>query len=101
MKQRWPVVRLTLLLIYLGALPLLPDASSLLALVLLALMLVITVPFALRSAPTLPQSIHQSDQSLGLESVGSRLWQLMRPAAPGSPGTTRSRAPSRLAACRG
>ncbi|NLB47798.1 MAG: hypothetical protein GX814_08725 [Microbacteriaceae bacterium] len=101
MEKRWASIKLTLLLLYLGVLPLTPDVPLPFAFALLAIALVTAVPLILRFARTLSQRFFTPGQPSIVRSAPPGAWQLLRPVAPGTRGTVRSRAPSSLLAARG
>lgn len=101
MKKRWASIKLTLLLLYLGVLPLTPDVPLPFAFALLALALIAAVPLFLLFARSLSHRLFTPVQSSIIYSSPPGVWQLLRPVAPGSRGTVRSRAPSRLLAAHG
>ncbi|SJN12064.1 hypothetical protein FM113_13775 [Leucobacter sp. 7(1)] len=101
MEKRWASMKLTLLLVYLGVLPLTPDVPLPFAFVLLALALVAAVPLFLRFARTLSHRFFPRVQPSIVRSTTLGAWQLLRPVAPGARGTVRSRAPSGLLATHG
>lgn len=101
MKQRWPAIKITLVLLYLGVLPLAPDTPLFFAFALLALALVATVPVFLQFTRALCRPVSAVDDPTDGFSGSPGLWQLLRPVAPGTRGMVRSRAPSRLAAAHG
>jgi hypothetical protein len=100
-EKRWAWIKLTLVLLYLGVLPLTPDVPLPFAFVLLALALVATVPLCLRFARTLSHRLFAPVPPSIVRSTTPDVWQLIRPVAPGARGTVRSRAPSGLRAARG
>lgn len=100
MEKRWASMKLTLLLFYLGVLPLAPDIPLPLAFAfaLLAVALLATLPTLARFART---SHHGFFTPVYLSSVRAAMpvtWQLLRPVTLGARGTVRSRAPSGLSA---
>lgn len=103
MEKRLASFKLTLLLLYLGVLPLTPEIPLPFAFVVLALFAVAMLaaaPFFARAVRKLFQrSVSETHLAVGLAlTPGS--WQLLRPAPPGGRGTVRSRAPSgQFAAC--
>jgi len=99
--KRWASIKLTLVLLYLGVLPLTPDVPLPFAFALLALALVAAVPLFLRFARTLSQRFFAPVQSSFVRFATPGSWQLLRPVAPGTRGTVRSRAPSRPMAAHG
>ncbi len=101
MEKRWASIKLTLLLLYLGVLPLTPDVPLPFTFLLLALALVAAVPFFLQFARTLSHGFFTPVQPSLVRSATPGAWQLRRPVAPGSRGTVRSRAPSGLLAIHG
>lgn len=103
MEKRWASIKLTLLLLYLGVLPLAPDVPLpfAFAFALLALALITAVPLFLRFARILVSRSFEPVQQSAVRSATPGSWQLLRPVAPGTPGTVRSRAPSGLIAAHG
>lgn len=101
MEKRWASIKLTLVLLYLGVLPLTPDVPLPFAFALLALALDAAVPLFLRFSRTLSCRFFAPVQPLIVRSATPGSWQLLRPVAPGTPGTVRSRAPSSLLAAHG
>lgn len=101
MEKRWASIKLTLVLLYLGVLPLTPDVPLPFAFALLAIALVAAVPLFLRFARTLSRRFFVPFQSSVVRSATPGSWQLLRPVAPGSRGTVRSRAPSGVLAAHG
>lgn len=100
-EKRWASIKLTLVLLYLGALPLTPEVPLPFAFVLLALALVAAVPLFVRFVRTLACRFFAPVQPLGGQLASPSGWQLLRPVAPGTRGTVRSRAPSGLLAAHG
>ncbi|MHA3683009.1 hypothetical protein ACXR2T_00390 [Leucobacter sp. HY1910] len=98
MEKRWASMKLTLLLLYLGVLPLTPDVPLPFAFVLLALALIAAVPLIQRFARTLCHRHFTPVQQSIVHTATLGAWQLLRPVAPGTSGTVRSRAPSGLLA---
>lgn len=94
MEKRWASIKLTLLLLYLGVLPLAPDVPLPFAFALLAIVLVAAVPLFLHFARTLSHRFCTPVQPSIVRSATPGTWQLLRPVAPGTRGTVRSRAPS-------
>lgn len=101
MEKRWASIRLTLVLFYLGVLPLTLDVPIPFAFALLTLALVVAVPLCLRFARTLSQLFFPPVLSSGARFATPGSWQLLRSVAPGARGAVRSRAPSRLLAAHG
>lgn len=101
MEKRWASIKLTLLLLYLGVLPLTPDGPLPFAFALLALALVAAVPLCLQFTRTLSHRFFTPVQPSIARSATPRAWQLCRPVAPGTRGTVRLRAPSGLLAAHG
>lgn len=100
-EKRWVSMKLTLLLLYLGVLPLAPDVPLPFAFALLALALITAVPLFLRFARILVSQFFAPVQRSAVRSATPGSWQLLRPVAPGAPGTVHSRAPSGLIAAHG
>jgi len=82
-------------------LPLVPDLPFPFALVLLAFALVAAVPVFVQVVRALCGQVSASAQPSAVRRDAPDLGQLRRPAAPGTPGTVRSRAPSHLTAALG
>lgn len=101
MEKRWASIKLTLLLLYLGVLPLTPDVPLPFAFALLAVALVAAVPIFLQFARTLSHRLFTPVQPSIVHSAMPVAWQLRRPVAPGTRGTVRSRAPSSLLTAHG
>lgn len=98
MRQRWPAIRLTLVLLYLGVLPQMPDAPLLVAFALLAAAVVVAVPVMVRFASTFARAAVGSRHPAASGTPDPSF--PVRPAAAHTLGTARPRAPSRLvAAC--
>lgn len=100
-EKSWASIRLTLVLLYLGVLPLTPDLPLPIAFALLALAMAAAVPLLLRLARTLSCRVFVSDQRSVELDLARGSWPLHRPMAPGTRGTVRSRAPSTLNAAHG
>ncbi|MFA5607259.1 MAG: hypothetical protein WDA07_08735 [Leucobacter sp.] len=100
-EKRWASMKLTLLLLYLGVLPLIPDVPLPFAFALLAVALAAAVPLFVRFARTLSHRFLKPVQPSIVRSATPGTWQLLRPVAPGTRGTVRSRAPSGLLAVHG
>lgn len=103
MEKRWASMKLTLLFLYLGVLPLAPDVPLpfAFAFALLALALMAAVPLFLRFARILVSRFFAPVQRSAVQAEPPGSWQLLRPIAPGARGTVRSRAPSGLIAAHG
>lgn len=98
MEKRWASVKLTLLLLYVGALPLLPDVPLPLAFVLVALAVGVVVPLVARCVLALVRQSAAPDLPPGALSVAAPPWQLFVPATSPALSTARPRAPSVLLA---
>lgn len=101
MEQRWASIKLTLVLLYLGVLPLTPDVPLPFAFALLALALIAAAPFLLHIARTLPRRLPAPVRPSSARSARPGPWHLLRPIAPGTRGTVRSRAPAGPVAAHG
>lgn len=103
MDKRWASIKLTLVLLYLGVLPLTPDVPLpvTVTFALVAFALVAAAPLFLRFAGTLSQQFFAPVQSSVVRSATPGSWQLLRPVTLGARGTVRSRAPSGLNAIHG
>lgn len=94
MARRGVLIKLTLMLLCLGALPLVPEVPHPLTFALLALALVAAVPLFLRFARTACRRSVVPVRPRVHRAVPRGAWQLLLPVAPGAAGTVRSRAPS-------
>lgn len=101
MEKRWASIKLILVLLCLGVMPLTLEVPLPFAFALLALALVAAVPLFLQFVRTIYQRFFAPVQPPSVRSAASDTWQLLLPVAVGSRGTVRSRAPSRLLAAHG
>lgn len=101
MEKRWASIKLTVVLLYLGVLPLTPDVPLPVAFAFLAIALVAAAPLLLRAARDLSRRLFVPVQPSVVRSATPDSWQLLRPVAPGSRGTARPRAPSGVLAAHG
>lgn len=100
-EKRWASIKLTLVLLYLGVLPLTPDIPLPFAFGLLALALVAAVPFFAPFIRIPSCRLFTPVKPFVVRSMTPGSWQLLRPVAPGARGTVRSRAPAGLLAAHG
>ncbi|MBK0421301.1 hypothetical protein JD292_04320 [Leucobacter sp. CSA2] len=101
MEKRWAAIKLTAVLLYLGVLPLTPDLPLPFAFALLALALLAATPVIADFARSLSQRHVTRVQPSTAGPATPVAWPPLRPVAPGTRGTVRSRAPSGMLAVHG
>lgn len=101
-EKSWSWTKFITLMLCVGVIPFTPDIPAPLALAFVVIALAATAAMVIRHISTASRRIVAPVADLDLTSVSSTAhWQLLRPEAPGTPGTVRSRAPSLRSAALG
>lgn len=104
-NPQWAAIRIVLILLYLGVLPLTPDLPLPFVFAALALALVAAAPVILRCTRVLSQYFGMiprgNTQAAAERDQSPDCWRVLLPTAPGRPGHVLTRAPSLLAAAHG